>query len=414
MAKNIPKYRAQTILLIQKVLQETLLDPPTFSKALITRKNFLPIIKAGKYHPIIVAETIEDITLRLLINETKPTDFNRVTTRRFTLKKDAASRIANRIDELLRKYPHNYHSLIELPPLQALHSSYPQNSDIQLVKVSRLEEKKYTTANPNVSLLTSFVSSFPNVALSNPEQSKFYMKVTSKGDVGVNRFNLANNDPVYVYKNFYSLCLLKGLLEFDKTFWPKDELVKSSFHISVYDANYFRVQVLVRAGSEARLKSNYKFKSTLKPQEIKTTIDDVSNLFKDDIQNIDTEKLRNRIINSMYWHFESSANTHTGLAAMFLVSSIDSFFDPKDKSQMKSRVVAEIASKTASEYKDIYESLLNLYKYRNSIVHGEQAMHSFVRSGPEEIEDYLTLERKVKYAYKKFIFSQIDKFKAGL
>lgn len=128
------------------------------------------------------------------------------------------------------------------------------------------------------------------------------------------------------------------------------------------------------------------------------------------------KKIQTILKNALYWYYETLKIADDHIRVVYLTTAFDALLGAVDEENMKREIKAEIisssAAKNALDALEIKEVIVNLYKLRNKIVHGEQSISAFEKLSEEAAND-MTLTKSLFY-FNRFINLKLSYFCDGI
>lgn len=410
--KKIPHLTAsQATIKLQQIfkgakINEGFLDP--FS---IKATDIREVVDSGLYNQVVdwscVFNTIYKV-FRELKNEKD--DFHVITT-------DDAKVLARRTHKFLISLPLEYHFLLPVPKNLQIEKDIKITDKISLVKLNEDAVEEYKTANPESSVrngglaqMLARIMEERHIALATPQAGEIFLRISSHGYVGNGECSVYEQDPIYIYKIFFSLNYALGTLERDDN--PRNpsvgQLAQFSFRVYTEDKKY--ASSLTRPDDEAQLINYHKFKDEVNTERLKHIAMLMAPLVKKQDDHVN-EKLRNQIINSLFWYFETKKTLNPNLKTVFFTSVFDSFFEQEDRSKDKARMIAMEGSLTAGQQEDARTEMEELYRARNTIIHGERPLLDYHVEGKRlNIDETIRVEFRISRTYRKYLSAKLNRF----
>ena len=365
------------------------------------------IVDSGSYKPVVDWECI----LNTIFNNLSSTRENKSSMK---LSDKKCKELVEETDKFLKSLPLKYHLLLPLPRnFQVSPGNKNLNEHITFLSIGESELEKYKTSNPepdNTVDTLNWISDGNRLHIL-PKKGTPYMKVSCTGYIAQETLVTHELDPIYLYKIFISLCLTRGLLIHNPPASDYNSIATSPFTFSAYQDDNTFVTAISRPVDEERLLRNHAFNKSYGGK-----LNECTQLFKKLITkfNKETESIRNKIINSLYWYYEVSKADNPNIKTTYYTSSFDPFFQQNDTKESKARLVAAECAETAQQEKVIHENLVELYKKRNDVVHGATPLFDYKLGSKSKNRTQISqLEALVSPNYKKYITKQLLKFDAS-
>lgn len=324
--------------------------------------------------------------------------------------------LANRADAYLKSLPLKYHLLLPLPKGLDVSSTIKVNKDISVEKINPSEFEKYEKANPDpnkgktgLSDLAALLEGgvFGDISFKRPSEDDVYLKVKCTGYIANGNSTVYELDPMYSYKILFSLAYVLGDLKYDNVTNPySDEFSKFAF--KSFKDDYEFVTAIARPIDEAKLINRHKFECEEENFAILMKFYGKLISKQSDTEN---EKLRNQIINSLFWYFEVKKTDNPNMQTVLFTSVFDSFFEQTDKGFVKAKLIALESSDTASQQKLVNAEILDLYNSRNEIIHGERPLLEYQIHGKKSDEkERARVQVSMTTFYSKFLRSKLSRY----
>lgn len=333
-----------------------------------------------------------------------------------SLSADVAKELAKRTHKYLSSLPLEYHFLLPLPKNMPVEKNIKITDKISVATFNDKEVEGYKQANPApdgkgalAQLLAATIAQ-QGILLSLPTAGDTYLSVSCRGYVGSGGSTVYEQDPIYIYKVFFSLSFALDNIERDNS--PRNPAVDrfAQFAFRAYTKDKGYVSSLTRPDDEAQLINKHMFKKSITSEKIKQTIAFMAPLM---IKHADkaNEKLRNQIVNSLFWYFETKKATNPNLKTVFFTSVFDSYFEQEDKSKDKARMIAIECSNTARQQDLARTELEKLYQARNEVIHGERPLLDYHIEGKRTNErENARVEVAMVNFYNKYLTTKLNRF----
>jgi hypothetical protein len=412
--KNTRSTAQQPVSLLKEIYANAIvkngyLDPYSIKTVLIK-----DIVASKKYNKIVDWSCVFDTIYSIF------RDFTADKERTDSLSEQEVKQLSKNADSYLASLPLEYHFLLPLPVDAPITKNVRITNKISIVRLDESDVERYKTANPEpkpgsrgalASLLLTIQSMENQVKV--PEPGTIYLKVSCHGYVGDNESTVFEQDPIYIYKVWFSLNLALGNLQRDRS--PKklgiEQFARYAFRAYMKSGRF--VSSLSRPDDEARLINRYTFNETTEEQILQAAKRMTSLMTAQNYSGI--EKLRNQIVNSLFWYFETCKTDNPNLKTVFFTSVFDSFFDQEDKGKDKARMIAIEASTTAQQQDIARAELDRLYQSRNEIIHGERALLDYQIDGKQKNETQRALvEISATNFYNRYLTSKLNRYDRSL
>ena len=233
-----------------------------------------------------------------------------------------AELIASKIHQKLKDVPKKYHFIMPLPEKMVLAKTLRLDDSVNIININEGFNEEYTKANPEqkekqISLIEALATGRLGINAPKLDASVYYLQVKTRGYVKDQDCRLIEHDPIYLYKVLFSLFMVKGLMQHAQL-----RKIGSNYSykiIALHDDLKYET-TLNRPEDEKRLIEGFAFKSRLEATHVIKTFREFQLLVKPQ-HKPEVEKLRNKIMNSLYWYFEKSKNQNYQLKHVFLISA---------------------------------------------------------------------------------------------
>lgn len=197
-----------------------------------------------------------------------------------------------------------------------------------------------------------------------------YLRVNAKGFASNQLVSTLDTDPVHVWKIIIAMLITSDVL-FD--FPAMKYLGGAKYAKYLGKVSVFEPDTMIFAGSEDRPSNEIDMLSRLTVLGDKSTeqiaVFDQIKMLISPMSNTYLEAERIKIINSLYWLFQSYATDNMAFRVLMFVSMFDSFSKESDNKTEKTKtIISLLGKKSGSKEHDI---LFNLYDKRNKIAHGQ-------------------------------------------
>lgn len=328
---------------------------------------------------------------------------------------EAVKELTLRAHKYLASLPLEYNFFLPLPKNMPSSGEIRVTDKISIVTLNEEAVEEYKMANPQPKTGTGLrgllAEAIANQGISNlPSAGDTYLRVNCHGYVGSGGSTVYGLDPIYVYKVFFSLNFAMGNLERDNS--PRnpsvDRFAQFAFRAFTKDKNY--ASSLTRPDDEAQLINNHMFKKGLPFERLKQTVAFMAPLMSEQPDKVN-EKLRNQIVNSLFWYFEMKKTANPNLKTVFFTSVFDSYFEQDDKSKDKARMIAIEGSNTARQQELARTELEALYQERNKVIHGERPLLDYHIEGKRANErERARVEVAMVTFYNKYLSAKLKRF----
>lgn len=334
-----------------------------------------------------------------------------------TLDQPTVDKLTDKADSYLKSLPLKYHLLLPLPKGLTLSKPIKVNNDISVEKISAPEFDKYVKANPDpnkgktsLSGLAALLEGgvFGDISFKRPSEEDIYLKVKCTGYIANGNSSVYELDPMYAYKILFSLAFVLGDLKYDSKVTNPYADEFSKFAFKSFKDDYEFVTAISRPIDEAKLINRHKFECEEKNFSILMKFYGKLISKQSDEEN---EKLRNQIINSLFWYFEVKKTENPNMQTVLFTSVFDSFFEQNDKSYVKARLIALESSDTASQQKLVNSEIIDLYNSRNEIIHGERPLLEYQIHGKKSDEkEKARVQVAMTNFYNRFLRSKLNRY----
>jgi len=331
--------------------------------------------------------------------------------------KAIAKELAQRTHNFLASLPLEYHFLLPVPKGLVLDKDIKITDKISLVKFDEASVKEYEKATPDppyrkggLAELLGRTINEQYGKLSVPQIGDTYLKIQSHGYVGSGGCSVYEQDPIYIYKVFFSLNFALGNLERDNS--PRNPAVDrfAQFAFRAYTKDKKYASSLTRPDDEAQLINKQAFKKGLDESRIKQVTGFMTPLMTEQ-KVAANEKLRNQIVNSLFWYFETKKTPNPNLKTVFFTSVFDTYFEQDDRSIDKARMIAVECSSTAGQQELARTEIEKLYKARNAVIHGERPLLDYHIEGKKVNEgESARVEVSMVTFYNRYLSAKLNRF----
>lgn len=323
------------------------------------------------------------------------------------------AKFVDEVDGFIKAVPYSYTFYYELP------EGYPLTNpklfkNVDIVNIDQAFVDDQERLNPPSqfdSLLRRDKQSQNHQLLS---VGKKYMRILDKGLVlsGEKAFLESKYSPDRITGIFYALHLVCGTLLTDK-------LARFSPMPKVYDS-----EGKYRANFPSPIKS-YKAEHLRfdgkkdKNENIKRVNNILTKLLTEQADEI--EKARKQICNAFYWYIEFLNTKDSGLGIVFIVSSLDSLFPPRNHTVQRNKqitptalekapLIAEVVSETETDkYKNL-GTLELLFEERNNVIHGKTEIHGYSKQLASKKAKYQDLVNNAHELLDAYLFDRVAKY----
>ena len=197
-----------------------------------------------------------------------------------------------------------------------------------------------------------------------------YLRVNAKGFASNQLVSTLDTDPVHVWKIIIAMLITSDIL-FD--FPAMKYLGDTKYANYLGKVSVFEPDTMIFAGSEDRPSNEIDMLSRLTVLGDKSTeqiaVFDQIKMLISPMANTYLEAERIKIINSLYWFFQSYATDNMAFRVLMFVSMFDSFSKESDNKTEKTKTIISLLGKKIGSKE--YDILFNLYDKRNKIAHGQ-------------------------------------------
>ena len=367
------------------------------------------ILKLREYKEIVdwscIFHTIFDTYDQLARPDKKSIKLDNVTT----------ANLADRAHKYLLSLPLCYHFLLPLPRGLKLDNAIKINKEVVIEGLDKTELDKYIKANPDLnnsksSLATLLASGTfgPDISFRRPSSDITYLNIKCTGYVANGNSTVYELDPMYTYKILFSMCFVFGYLKPDNSISSPYADEFSKFAFKAFYNNHEFVTTISRPIDEAKLINKHKFIREEKDFKL------LMMFFRELIskQKVPAnEKLRNQIINSLFWYFEVKKTENPNMQTVLFTSVFDAFFTQTDKSNEKARMIALDCSETVNEQNLADKEIFALYTSRNQIIHGDRPLLEYQIYGKKSDEiERARIQVGITRFYNKYLQSKLNRY----
>lgn len=330
------------------------------------------------------------------------------------LSPEQVSQLVEITHDYLKSLPIEHHFLLPLPRDFPYEKPIDITKSISILRLTKPQMDEYTEANPVASEkgLASILSMIREQGISQnlPNETEVYLKIICSGYVGNGEMTLYGLDPIHIYKVFFALNSALGNLKHDRS--PKNPYVDqfAQYAFRAYSKDCKFVSGITRPNDEAKLINGHVFGRKAKDKEMIQAIELMSLLMTDKPKK-GSAALQNQVVNSLFWYFEMKKTANPNLQTVFFTSVFDSFFNEKDKSIDKARIISIECSDTAQRQVIAYEGIMELYSSRNKIIHGERSLLDYHIAAKKVNEnERARVEVAITLFYNRFLTAKLNRF----
>jgi len=331
-------------------------------------------------------------------------------------------REAKKIASSLKNTPLDYVFYLKLPDGLEFENDLIISDQIKIFKADTLIVDSISTANINTYRRREFnlkaavfqegVEIKPE--FTNLEVGSTYLAIKTKGLVSRLSTITESIDPLHVYKIFIAFLNIENLLHYGsmlQEILSRNGEADHGKEALVYKDNYQFVTEIDRPKDEYAFVSRLVFSAEAKQKDALVLELNKFSMLIMKMNNVYLDQERNKIINSLYWYFESTRSANGAFKTMLDVSMIDSFFTLNDKKEDKFKQIILEKNPTSKPNKnsDEWKSLSNLYDRRNEIAHGK--VHLLEVDSKNKANKHINIinDGNIRSLYKALIKSKIEK-----
>jgi len=330
-----------------------------------------------------------------------------------------------RIEQKLNNIPLEYEFYFEMPEGLKLKKGLVIAEGIKIFQAN--DEIMHSISESNTSTYREKIIDFTAVLHGLPEKvepkyknlqnGKTYLSIKTKGLVSNISTITVDIDPLHVYKILIAFMKLKNILNGGiggllQEILGRGKAETHGKEALVFDDKLIYITSIDRPLDEYKYVSKLAFSDEIQenPSKLKDELADFSSLIVE-MKNYYLNQERNKIINSLYWYFESLTSTNSSFKTVLLVSMFDSFFSINDNKEDKFKQILLINNPALkpSKESDEWKALSALYNNRNDIAHGKVHLLEVDSKNKENRDMKYIHDSKVQKLYDIYIQSKIDK-----
>ncbi len=378
--------------------------------------------------PEVINQTISDISFKEVLDKVKHDDDRyKGNTKLGSIKEVDVVEITKSVNKLLSSIPINYNFILRLPkcekPIKTLklaHNVEIITADEELIKLYFGEKG---TEKGLRRLLSDFNSGGQKINIGD-----LLLKVSGKGYVGeYGLIKLDVIDPLYIWKVIIGV--YAGFEILTKQSQTSYFRLAPEFTYDVYDKAGLHIRSLNESTEDNQYISRMQFDlKTFEPTEIdkllnktNTPFDYANEVLKNLFSEIrfagnktdkDVVKQQRMLKNGAYWFFESLKTQQDHVRVIYMTTAFDSLLGARgndDTKESKAELIAVSVSKDSLEGDGIRKAIIELYAYRNEIIHGSKEISSLDQYGewdekPTKANMYYSLSILMRFLRKRIYF----------
>lgn len=327
--------------------------------------------------------------------------------------------IVMKINKRLMSLPEENIFLLQLPDGLELDGNITIDAEIEIIKateqdVAQIDAKNEYTFLRRDNYLNGLLGAGDvpvKPHYSNLIPGSCYLKVISRGYVSQGYASTIDSDPVHIYKLLIAYMETAGVVARNTvlSLLGHDQYRRSYSGLIAFKSDNEYMGRLSRPSDEDQFLKSLDFTPKMKKSHVVKVFKSFGHLVKE-YKNEYLEIERNKIVNSLYWYFESMKAHPGSFKTLMSTAMFDSFFEIDNGKETKAKVISGYITGGMDAKDKAASRILELYTKRNEITHGKVQLLELDRKSRSS-------NRQINYlgiyaCYREFLSAKVAKLLA--
>ena len=319
-----------------------------------------------------------------------------------------------KILERLGAIPDDYFIYFPMPKSKEKIKLININDDLQLYTIGKAELEKLQNHDKGKTAKKGILEDIANATKISQlgttiEEGQNVLRIKAKGFA--HRYadsSMLERDPLFTFKVFVAFLNVMGALKHSYLPTTSNGLqpvdISRLYSFFIYNNDYKLVTKKPTEATDNKLLEKMEFDS--KDLE---KINMFNKLDEHDSKNKDVTRLKN----SLYWYFESMKFRRSDSIYQSIVYSctaFDAFFDVNENKEQKALYISIDISGSLKDEKERTSNIIDIYKLRNQIIHGERQIAEMLHGSKKTKSDDWGLAFGAEFNLRAYLHVRIQKY----